>query len=62
MSSGKSAYACWPQAYQKDIKLNHSWCADVDTIHGDADQLEQVFSQLFSKRHGCDEKRMANCQ
>ena len=33
--------------YQKDIKLNHSWCADVDTIHGDADQLEQVFLNFF---------------
>src|SRR5438132_4922436 len=33
--------------YQKDIKLNRSWCADVDTIHGDADQLEQVFLNFF---------------
>src|SRR5213082_1457505 len=44
--------------YQKDIKLNRSWCADVDTIHGDADQLEQVFLNFFlnamdaMKRHG----------
>src|SRR5437879_10059842 len=29
--------------YQKDIKLSRSWHADADTIHGDADQLEQVF-------------------
>jgi len=41
--------------YQKDIKLNRSWQADVDTIHGDADQLEQGFSQLLFKRDGCDE-------
>jgi PAS domain S-box-containing protein len=33
--------------YQKDIKLNRSWCADLDTIHGDADQLEQVFLNFF---------------
>jgi signal transduction histidine kinase len=33
--------------YQKDIKLNRSWEADVDTIHGDADQLEQVFLNFF---------------
>jgi PAS domain S-box-containing protein len=33
--------------YQKDIKLNRSWSADVDTIHGDADQLEQVFLNFF---------------
>jgi nitrogen-specific signal transduction histidine kinase len=33
--------------YQKDIKLDRSWCADVDTIHGDADQLEQVFLNFF---------------
>ncbi|HWY50280.1 MAG TPA: ATP-binding protein [Chthoniobacterales bacterium] len=33
--------------YQKDIKLNRSWCADADTIHGDADQLEQVFLNFF---------------
>src|SRR5438132_950351 len=33
--------------YQKDIKLNRSWQADVDTIHGDADQLEQVFLNFF---------------
>jgi len=33
--------------YQKDIKLNRSWTADVDMIHGDADQLEQVFLNFF---------------
>jgi PAS domain S-box-containing protein len=33
--------------YQKDIKLNRLWSADVDTIHGDADQLEQVFLNFF---------------
>jgi len=33
--------------YQKDIKLQRSWHADVDTIHGDADQLEQVFLNFF---------------
>lgn len=33
--------------YQKDIKLQRSWKADVDTIRGDADQLEQVFLNFF---------------
>jgi len=33
--------------YQKDIKLNRAWLAEVDTIHGDADQLEQVFLNFF---------------
>jgi signal transduction histidine kinase len=33
--------------YQKDIKLERVWQADVDTIHGDADQLEQVFLNFF---------------
>src|SRR5438552_10203212 len=33
--------------YQKDIKLTRSWNADADTIHGDADQLEQVFLNFF---------------
>jgi PAS domain S-box-containing protein len=33
--------------YQKDIKLQRSWQAEVDTIHGDADQLEQVFLNFF---------------
>jgi PAS domain S-box-containing protein len=33
--------------YQKDIKLQRSWEASVDTIRGDADQLEQVFLNFF---------------
>ena len=33
--------------YQKDIKLQRYWQADVDTIRGDADQLEQVFLNFF---------------
>ncbi|HJT46381.1 MAG TPA: ATP-binding protein [Chthoniobacterales bacterium] len=33
--------------YQKDIKLERFWQADVDTIRGDADQLEQVFLNFF---------------
>ncbi len=33
--------------YQKDIKLTRSWHADVDTIHADADQIEQVFLNFF---------------
>ena len=33
--------------YQKDIKLTRAWTADADTIHGDADQLEQVFLNFF---------------
>jgi len=33
--------------YQKDIKLQRLWQADVDTIRGDADQLEQVFLNFF---------------
>ncbi|HXY59980.1 MAG TPA: ATP-binding protein [Chthoniobacterales bacterium] len=33
--------------YQKDIKLQRSWQADVDTIRGDPDQLEQVFLNFF---------------
>ncbi|HEX4638506.1 MAG TPA: ATP-binding protein [Chthoniobacterales bacterium] len=33
--------------YQKDIKLTRSWNAEADTIHGDADQLEQVFLNFF---------------
>jgi len=33
--------------YQKDIKLTRHWTADADTIHGDADQLEQVFLNFF---------------
>jgi two-component system, NtrC family, sensor kinase len=33
--------------YQKDIKLNRSWHAEVDTIRADADQIEQVFLNFF---------------
>ncbi|HEY6070984.1 MAG TPA: ATP-binding protein, partial [Chthoniobacterales bacterium] len=33
--------------YQKDIKLSRLWRADADTIHGDGDQLEQVFLNFF---------------
>jgi PAS domain S-box-containing protein len=33
--------------YQKEIKLTRSWEANVDTIRGDADQLEQVFLNFF---------------
>jgi PAS domain S-box-containing protein len=33
--------------YQKDIKLSRFWRADADTIHGDGDQLEQVFLNFF---------------
>ena len=33
--------------YQKDIKLQRLWQANVDTIRGDADQLEQVFLNFF---------------
>ncbi len=33
--------------YQKDIKLQRAWQADVDTIRGDPDQLEQVFLNFF---------------
>jgi PAS domain S-box-containing protein len=33
--------------YQKEIKLTRSWDAEVDTIHADADQLEQVFLNFF---------------
>ena len=33
--------------YQKDIKLNRSLSAEVDTIRADPDQLEQVFLNFF---------------
>lgn len=33
--------------YQKDIKLTRCWETNVDTIHADADQLEQVFLNFF---------------
>jgi PAS domain S-box-containing protein len=33
--------------YQKDVKLTRSWQAEIDTIHADADQIEQVFLNFF---------------
>ena len=33
--------------YQKDVKLTRSWQAEVDTIHGDSGQIEQVFLNFF---------------
>ena len=33
--------------YQKDVKLTRSWHAEVDTIHADSDQIEQVFLNFF---------------
>ena len=33
--------------YQKEIKLTRSWHAEVDTIHADSDQIEQVFLNFF---------------
>jgi|KBSMisStandDraft_5_1062788.scaffolds.fasta_scaffold13075_4 PAS domain S-box-containing protein len=33
--------------YQKDVKLTRSWQAEVDTIHADSDQIEQVFLNFF---------------
>src|SRR5437016_2695212 len=33
--------------YQKDIKLQRFWQANVDTIRADGDQLEQVFLNFF---------------
>lgn len=33
--------------YQREIKLSRSWKAEVDTIRGDSDQLEQVFLNFF---------------
>lgn len=33
--------------YQKEIKLTRIWAANMDTIHADADQLEQVFLNFF---------------
>src|SRR5438309_10308130 len=43
----KSLMLVGHRLFQKDIKLNRSWRADTDTIHGDADQLEQVFLNFF---------------
>ena len=33
--------------HQKDVKLIRSWRAEVDTIHADSDQIEQVFLNFF---------------
>jgi PAS domain S-box-containing protein len=43
----KSLQLVGHRLYQKEIKLTRSWRADVDTIHADADQLEQVFLNFF---------------
>ena len=43
----KSLLLIGHRLYQKDIKLTRSWEANVDTLHADADQLEQVFLNFF---------------
>lgn len=43
----KSLLLVGHRLYQKDIKLNRLWGANVDTIRADADQLEQVFLNFF---------------
>ncbi|MDQ6626821.1 MAG: ATP-binding protein [Verrucomicrobiota bacterium] len=43
----KSLMLVGHRLYQQEIKLARSWNADVDTIHADADQLEQVFLNFF---------------
>ena len=43
----KSLLLVGHRLYQKEIKLTRSWEANVDTIRGDADQLEQVFLNFF---------------
>jgi signal transduction histidine kinase len=43
----KSLLLVGHRLYQKDIKLNRSWRAQIDTIRADADQLEQVFLNFF---------------
>jgi PAS domain S-box-containing protein len=43
----KSLMLVGHRLYQKEIKLTRSWEANVDTIRGDADQLEQVFLNFF---------------
>jgi PAS domain S-box-containing protein len=43
----KSLMLVGHRLYQKEIKLNRSWGAEVDTIRADADQLEQVFLNFF---------------
>src|SRR6202040_3397572 len=43
----KSLLLIGHRLYQKEIKLTRSWEANIDTIRGDADQLEQVFLNFF---------------
>lgn len=43
----KSLQLVGHRLYQKEIKLTRSWKAEADTIHADADQLEQVFLNFF---------------
>lgn len=43
----KSLLLVGHRLYQKDIKLTRSFAAKIDTIRGDADQLEQVFLNFF---------------
>jgi PAS domain S-box-containing protein len=43
----KSLMLVGHRLYQKEIKLSRLWNAEVDTIHADADQLEQVFLNFF---------------
>src|SRR5437660_6583987 len=43
----KSLQLVGHRLYQKQIALVRSWRAEVDTIHADADQIEQVFLNFF---------------
>jgi PAS domain S-box-containing protein len=43
----KSLMLVGHRLYQQEIKVSRLWNADVDTIHADADQLEQVFLNFF---------------
>lgn len=43
----KSLMLVGHRLYQQEIKLARLWNADIDTIHADADQLEQVFLNFF---------------
>ncbi|MFN2476583.1 MAG: ATP-binding protein [Chthoniobacterales bacterium] len=43
----KSLMLVGHRLYQQEIKVSRAWNADVDTIHADADQLEQVFLNFF---------------
>ena len=43
----KSLLLIGHRLFQKQIKLNRAWDANVDTIRADADQLEQVFLNFF---------------